>query len=80
MSQVFSEGRHVFFFVRTKFKWNSFFVKICCLADVGELGGGFRFRRVGRDKVAGEAALSVSRASLGTENKGCALRQFGGVA
>ena len=48
--------------------------------DVGELGGGFRFRRVGRDKVAGEAALSVSRACLGTENEGCALRHIVGVA
>ena len=44
------------------------------------LESGFRFRRVGHDKVAGEAARSVNRASPGTENKGCALRHVVGVA
>ena len=58
---------------------SSFPVEISDLADVGGLEDGFRFRRVGRDKVAREAARSVSRASLGIENKGCALRHIVGV-
>ena len=56
-----------------------FFVEIHGLADVGELGS-FRFRRVGRDKVAREASRSVSRACPGTENEGCAFRHLVGVA
>ena len=47
--------------------------------DVGELGAGFRFRRVRHDKVAGRASRSVSRASPGTENEGCAFRYVVGV-
>ena len=48
---------HVFRVVRVEFGWNSFLVEICGLADVGELGAGFRFRRVRRDKVAGKAPI-----------------------
>ena len=71
---------HVSQVVRVEFGWNSFLIEIHGLADVGELGAGFRFRRVRRDKVAGEAARSVSHACLGTENKSCALRHVVGVA
>ena len=56
------------------------FVEIRRLADVGELEDGFRFRRVRREKVAGEATRSVSRACLGTENEGCALWNVVSVA
>ena len=59
---------------------NSFFVEIRRIADVGELGSGFRFRLVRHDKVAGEAARFVSRASPRTENKGRALGHVVGVA
>ena len=48
--------------------------------DVGDLGAGFWFKRIKRDKVAGEASRFVSRASLGTENEGCAFRHVVGVA
>ena len=57
-----------------------FSVEIYDLADVGGLDGGFRFRQVGPDKVAGEASRFASRASPGTENEGCALRHVVGVA
>ena len=56
------------------------FVEIRRLADVGKLEDGFQFRRVRREKVAGEATRSVSRACLGTENEGCALRHVVGIA
>ena len=54
-------------------------IEISRLADAGELGAGFRFRRVRRDNVAGEASRSVSRASLGTENEGRAFWHVVGV-
>ena len=60
---------HVSWVVRVEFGWNSFLVRIRSLADVDELGAGFRFRRVRRDKVAGKASRSISRASPGTENE-----------
>ena len=57
-----------------------FFVEICSLADVGEMSGGFRFRRVGLDKVAGETSRSVSRASPGARNESRAFGHVVGVA
>ena len=71
---------HDFWVVRVEFGWNSFFVEIRRLADVGSLGAGFLFGQIGRDKVAGEAARSVSCACPGTENEGCAFRHVVGVA
>ena len=71
---------HVFRVVRVEFGWNSFLVEIRRLADAGELGAVFRFGRIRRDKVAGEASRSVSRACLGTKNEGCAFRHVVGVA
>ena len=71
---------HISWVVRVVFEWNSFFVEIRGLADVGELGADFRFRRVRRDKVAGKASRSISRASLGTENKSRAFWHAVGVA
>ena len=71
---------HVFRVVRVDFGWNSFFVEIRRLTDVGDLRGGFWIRRVWRDKVVGEAALSVSRACPGTKNEGCAFWHVVGVA
>ena len=65
---------HVSRVVRVEFGWDTFLVKIRELADVCELGDGFRFRRDRRGKVAGEVARSVSRACPGTENESCALR------
>ena len=56
-----------------------FFVKIRRLADVGDLGADFRLRRIRRDKVAGEASHSVSRACPRTENEGCAFRHLVGI-
>ena len=70
---------HVSWVVQVEFGWNSFLVEIRGLADVGDLGACFLFRRVWRDKVAGEAARSVSRACSGTENEGCAFRHVVGV-
>ena len=64
---------HVFWVVRVEFGWNSFLVEIRGLADAGELGADFRFRRVRRDKVAGKASRSVSRGSPETENEGRAF-------
>ena len=64
----------------SRVRWNSFLIDIRGLADVGELGAGFRSRRVRRDKVAGKASRSVSRASPGTENEGRAFRHVVGVA
>ena len=64
---------HVSWAVRVEFGWNSFLVEIRGLADVGELGAGFRFRRVRRDKVAGKASRSIRRASPKTENESCAF-------
>ena len=72
---------HVSWVVRVEFEWNSFLVEIRGLAEVGELGAGFRFRRVRHDKVAGEASRSViSRASPGTENESRAFWHAVGVA
>ena len=71
---------HVSRVVRVEFGWNSFLVEIRGLADADELGAGFRFRRVRRDKVAREASRFVSRASPGTENEGCALGHIVSVA
>ena len=71
---------HVSWVVRVEFGWNSFLVEVHGLADAGELGAGFRFRRVRRDKVAGKASRSISRASLGTENKSRAFWHAVGVA
>ena len=71
---------HVSWVVQVEFEWNSFLVEIRGLADLGELGAGFRFRRVRRDKVAGKASRSVSRASPGTKNEGCAFWHVVGVA
>ena len=71
---------HVSWVVRVEFGWNSFLIEICRLADVGELGAGFQFRRVRRDKVAGKASRSISRASPGTENESRALWHAVGVA
>ena len=42
--------------------------------------GGFQLRRFGRDKVAGEAARSISRTSPGAKNKSCVLGHVVGVA
>ena len=64
---------HVSRVVRVEFGWNSFLVEIRGLADAGELGAGFRFRRVRHDEVAGKASRSISRASPGTENESRAL-------
>src|SRR6185503_12494085 len=64
---------HVSWVVRVEFEWNSFLIEIRELADAGELGAGFRFRRVRHDEVAGKASRSISRASPGTENKSRAL-------
>ena len=71
---------HVFRVVQVEFGWNSFLVEIRGLTDVGDLGAGFWFRRIGRDEVAGKAARPVSRACPGTENKSCALRHVVGIA
>ena len=71
---------HVSWVVRVEFEWNSILVEIRGLADAGELGAGFRFRRVRHDKVAGKASRSISRASPGTENKSRALWHAVGVA
>ena len=71
---------HVSWVVRVEFGWNSFLVEIRRLADVGELGVGFRFRRVRRDKVARKASRSISRASPGTENESRAFWHAVGVA
>ena len=71
---------HVSWVVRVEFGWDSFLVEIRGLADAGELGVGFRFRRVRRDKVAGKASRSISRASLGTENKSRAFWHAVGIA
>ena len=71
---------HVFRVVRVEFEWNSFLVETRGLADVGELGAGFRSRRVRRDKMAGKASRSISRASPGTENEGRAFWHTVGVA
>ena len=49
-------------------------ISISDLADVDGLEGGFRFRGVGHDKVAGEAARSVSRACPRTEKQGWCLQ------
>ena len=73
-------SRHVSRVVRVEFGWNSFLVEIRGLTDVGELGAGFQFRRVRRDKVAGEASHSVSRTCPITKNEGCAFRHVVGVA
>ena len=71
---------HVSRVVRVEFGWNSFLVEIRGLAEAGELGAGFRLRRVRRDKVAGEASRSVSCACPGAEDEGCAFRHVVGVA
>ena len=71
---------HVSWVVRVEFGWNSFLVEIRGLADVGELGAGFRFRRVRCDKVAEEASCSVSRTCPRTKNEGCAFQHVVGVA
>jgi len=71
---------HISWVVRVEFGWNSFLVEIRGLADVGELGAGFRFRQVRRDKVAGKASRSISRASLGTKNESRAFCHAVGVA
>ena len=71
---------HVSWVVRVEFGWNSFLVEIHELADAGELGAGFRFRRVRHDKVAGKASHSVSSASPRTENEGRAFWHAVGVA
>src|SRR6185312_16553060 len=71
---------HVSWVVRVEFGWNSFLVEIRGLADAGELGADFRFRRVRRDKVAGKASRSISRASPGTENEGRAFWHVVGIA
>ena len=71
---------HVSWVVRVEFGWNSFLVEIRGLANAGELGAGFRFRRIRRDKVAGKASRSISRASLGTENESRAFCYAVGVA
>jgi hypothetical protein len=71
---------HVSRVVRVKFGWNSLLVEIRGLTDVGELGAGFRFRQVRRDKVAREASRSVSRVCPRTENEGCAFRHVIDVA
>ena len=71
---------HISWVVRVEFGWSSFLVKIRRLADAGELGAGFLFRRFRRDKVAGEASRSVSRASPGTKNEGRAFWHAVGVA
>src|SRR6185503_15440174 len=71
---------HVFWVVRVEFGWNSFLVEIRGLADVGELGADFRFRRVRHGKVAGKASRSISRASPGTENESRAFWHAIGVA
>ena len=84
MIQVFSKsfGKVGFFGVRVcaELEYSSFSIEISDLADVDGLEGGFRFRRVGRDKVAGEAARSISHACPGTGNEICALRHIVGVA
>ena len=71
---------HISWVVRVEFGWNSFLVEIRELADIGELGAGFRFRRVRCDKVAEKASCSISRASPGTENESRALWHVVGVA
>ena len=71
---------HVSWVVRVEFRWSSFLVEIRGLADAGELGAGLQFRRVRRDKVAGKASRSISRASPGTENESRAFWHAVGVA
>ena len=71
---------HVSWVVRVEFGWNSFLVEMRGLADASELGAGFRFRHVRRDKVGGKASRSISRVCPRTENEGCAFRHVIGVA
>ena len=71
---------HVSWVVRVEFGLNSFLVQIRGLADTGELGAGFRFRRVRCDKVAGKASRSISRASPGTKIESHAFWHAVGVA
>ena len=71
---------HISWVVQVKFGWNSILVEIRGLADAGELGAGFRLRRVWRDKVAGKASCSITRASPGTENESRAFWHAVGVA
>ena len=71
---------YVSWVVRVEFGSNFFLVEIRGLADAGELGAGFRFRRVRHDKVAGKASRSISRASPGTENKSRAFWHAVGIA
>ena len=60
---------HVSWVVRVEFGWNSFLVEIRGLTDVSELGAGFRFRRLRRDKVAGKASRSISRDAQESKTK-----------
>ena len=54
--------------------------EFCSVASFSGLVDGFRFECFGCNEVAREAARSVSRAILGTENKGRALRHVVHVA
>ena len=72
-----SESTH---FLESELSLSSFSVEFYNLADFDGSIDDFQLRRIGRDKVAGEASRSVRRTSPRAENENCALRHVVGVA